>query len=250
MNYLGLERIKPRIGVFDFTSCEGCQLQLANREETLADFLRAIDLVCFREISSAAGTDYDIALVEGAITRRDEVKRLTAIRDRARLLVALGCCSCHGGVARLKNFIDPEEANRIVYGDIAMETLPARPVRDFVTVDLEIPGCPVSKPEVERIVQHLIWDVPYSFPAYPVCLECKQRYIACLFEKGKLCLGPISMGGCEAPCPAGNLGCRGCRGPSADANYAEFHELARRRGFSDREVAELMSFFGAFGAMP
>lgn len=248
MRYLGIEPARPRVAVFDFTGCEGCQLQLANKEETLADFLGAIRIVSFREISSVDEGEYDIALVEGAITRSDEVERLRAIRARARVLVALGCCASHGGVVKLKNACDPLAANREVYGDNPQETLPARPIKDFVTVDLEIPGCPVSKTEVERIVQHLIWDIPYTFPAYPVCLECKQRYTVCLFEHGKLCLGPITMGGCEAPCPAGGLGCWGCRGPTADPNYAEFFELATARGFSDREVSERLGFFGAFEA--
>lgn len=246
MKYLGIEPKRPRVAVFDFTGCEGCQLQLANEEETLADFFSAIKIVNFREISSVAEEEYDIALVEGAISRNDEVERLRAIRAKAGVLVALGCCACHGGVNMLKNACDPVAMNREVYGDQPKETMPVRPLRDIVTIDLEIPGCPVSKPEVERIVQHLIWDIPYRFPAYPVCLECKQHYTVCLFEKGQLCLGPITMGGCEAPCPAGGLGCWGCRGPSADTNYAEFFELARSRGFSEREISERLNFFGAF----
>ena len=244
MKYLGIEPVKPRIAVFDFTSCEGCELQLANREETLADFLSAIRVVKFREVSSADEGDYDIALIEGAITRSDEVERLRAIRGRARVLVALGACACYGGVARLKNAYDPVEANREVYGCDPKETLPTRSVREVVTVDLEIPGCPVSKAEVEGIVQHVIWGIPFKFPAYPVCLECKQRYTVCRFEHGQLCLGAITRGGCEAPCPAGGLGCWGCRGPAADPNYVEFLAIARERGFSEREISERMNFFG------
>ena len=246
MKYLGMEPVRPRVAVFGFTGCEGCQLQLANKEETLVDFLRAVTIVSCRELSSLDEGGYDIALVEGAITRPDEVERLLAIRAKAGVLAAFGCCACHGGVNKLKNACDPAEANRAVYADRPKETLPARPLKDFVAVDLEIPGCPVAKAETERIVQHLIWDIPYSFPAYPVCLECKQRYTVCLFEQGKLCLGPITMGGCDAACPAGGLGCWGCRGPSADPNYAEFYELAAARGFSEREVAERIGFFGAF----
>jgi coenzyme F420-reducing hydrogenase gamma subunit len=246
MRYLGIEPVRPRVGVFDFTGCEGCELQLANKEETLADFLGAIRIVTFREISSEVAVDCDVALIEGAITRSDEVERLRAIRRRSRVLVALGSCACYGGVARLKNDYDLAEVNREVYGDDPKETLPTRPVRDVVEVDLEIPGCPVSKAEVERIVQHLIWGVPCPVPAYPVCLECKQRYTVCRFEHGELCLGPLTRGGCAAQCPAGGLGCWGCRGPAADPNYEEFYAIARERGFSDREISERMHFFGAF----
>ncbi|NJD90727.1 MAG: NADH:ubiquinone oxidoreductase, partial [Geobacter sp.] len=197
MRYLGIDSDRPRIAVFDFTSCEGCELQLANREESLAAFLDAVEIVQFREISSAAGDDYDIALIEGAISRADEVALLHEIRKRAKLLVALGSCACFGGVARLKNAYNAAEANREVYGDDPKETLPVRPVADVVPVDLKLPGCPVNKAEVERLVQHLIWNLPFHLPAYPVCLECKQLYTVCRFDLGELCLGSITMGGCN-----------------------------------------------------
>jgi coenzyme F420-reducing hydrogenase gamma subunit len=246
MKYLGIEPNRPRIAVFDFTSCEGCELQLANKEETLAEFLSAIKIVKFREVSTADEGEYDIALIEGAISREDEVERIRDIRARAKVLVAMGSCACFGGVNKLKNAYNLEEANREVYGNDPKPTLPVRPIRDVVAVDMEIPGCPVSKAEVERIVQHVIWDVPYKFPAYPVCLECKQRYTVCCFEHGRLCLGSITKGGCDAPCPAGGLGCWGCRGPAADPNIEEFFSLAKERGFGDREISERMNFFGAF----
>ena len=246
MKYLGIEPHRPRVAVFDFTSCEGCELQLANKEETLVPFLEAIEVVAFREVSSAVSDDYEIALIEGAITRADEVERLKRIRSRARLLVALGSCACFGGVNRLKNDHDLDQANREVFGELPKPTLPTRSVGEVVDVDLQIPGCPVSKAEVERIVQHLIWDVQYQFPAYPVCLECKQRYTVCSFDKGQLCLGPITLGGCDAPCPAGGQGCWGCRGPAEEPNYEEFFNIAQKRGYSRREVDERLHFFGGF----
>ena len=246
MRYLGLEPKRPRIAVFDFTCCEGCELQLANKEETLLDFLAAVEVVEFREISSAKGGEYDIAFIEGAISRGDEIDRLLKIRQRAATLVELGTCACFGGVNRLKNAFDLNAANREVYGDQPKETLPVRAVHELVPVDFSIPGCPVSKAEVERIVQHLVWDVPFTFPAYPVCLECKQRYTVCVMDKGQLCLGPITKAGCDAPCPASGLGCWGCRGPAEEPNFDEFFDIARRRGFDEREVDERLAFFGAF----
>ena len=246
MNYLGIEPKRPRVAVFDFTSCEGCELQLANKEDTLVDFLGAIEIVRFREISSAVGDDYDVAFIEGAITRGDEIDRLLRIRAQAKTLVALGSCACFGGVNRLKNAYDLNDANRAVYGDEPQETLLTRAVHELVVVDLSIPGCPVSKAELERIVQHLVWEIPFTFPAYPVCLDCKHRFTVCAMEKGELCLGPITRAGCEAPCPAGGLACWGCRGPADDPNYAEFLNIVRERGFDPREIKERLEFFGGF----
>lgn len=246
MRYLGIEPTRPRIGVFDFTGCEGCELQLANREDTLLAFLAAVEIVEFRELSSSVGDGCDIAFVDGSVSRSDEVERLERIRARSRVLVALGSCACFGGVNRLKNACGLDHANRLVYGDRPRDTMAVRPIRDVVPVDLEIPGCPVSKNEVERIVQHLVFDVPYSFPVYPVCLDCRQRLTACLMDLGRLCLGSVARGGCDAPCPAGGLGCWGCRGPAADANLEQLVADASRRGFSDTEITERIELFGGF----
>lgn len=256
MKYLGIEPTKPRVAVFDFTSCEGCELQLANKEETLVDFLGSIEIVDFREISSERSDSYDIAMIEGSITRGDEIDRLLKIRERAKTLVALGTCACFGGVNKLKNAFELNEANREVYGNVPKETLPTRAVHELVKVDLSIPGCPVSKDEVERIVQHVVWGVSYQPPAYPVCLECKQRYTVCVCDladvgegkegRGQLCLGPITRGGCQAPCPAGGLGCWGCRGPAEDANIDSFLAIAEGKGFTRQEIDERFDFFSGF----
>jgi sulfhydrogenase subunit delta len=246
MKYLGIEPQKPKIAIFDFTSCEGCELQLVNKEETLADFLNAVQIVRFREASSSYSDDYDIALIEGAVSRNDEVKRLEKIRKTAKILVALGSCACYGGVNQLKNEFDLKSMNREVYGNDPKETINVRPIKDIVPVDIEIPGCPVSKAEVESLICHVVWDSPFQIPVYPVCVECKQQFTTCLFEKGQLCLGPITRAGCNAPCPAGGAGCWGCRGPSVEANYESFFAIVKEKGFSDIELRERLNFFGAF----
>jgi sulfhydrogenase subunit delta len=246
MKYLGIEPEIPKVGIFDFTGCEGCELQLANKEDSLLDFLGLMEVTAFREISSAPEGDFAIALVEGAITRSDEVERLRRIRKKANVVVALGSCACFGGVNRMKNDLDINAANREVYGEHPQETNATRSIKEVVPVDIEIPGCPVSKGEVERIMQHVVFGVPYKPPVYPVCVECKQRFSVCVFQTGQLCLGPITRGGCNAPCPAGGLGCWGCRGPAADPNYDEMQALAEEHGHDEVEVAERMGFFGGF----
>jgi len=246
MRYLGIKPKTPKIAVFDFTCCEGCELQFANKEETLPAFLSAVEIVNFREISTERRDDYDIAFIEGSVSRDDEVERLQHIRKNAKVLVALGACACFGGVNRMKNAYDLKEANREVYGICPKPTRKVRAVKEVVPVDLEIPGCPVSKAEIERIVQHLVLGLPYAFPAYPVCVECKQRFNVCMWDKGQMCLGPIALAGCDAPCPSAGLGCYGCRGPVSDPNLTEFFDTARKNGFSEEEIQERLNFFGGF----
>ncbi|GAB6097283.1 NADH ubiquinone oxidoreductase [Desulfatiferula olefinivorans] len=247
MNYLGVRAKKPKIAVFDFTGCEGCELQLVNKEDTLIDFLKAVDLAAFREASSTCRDDYEIALIDGAVTRDEEVQRLRDIRARAEVLVALGSCACFGGVNTLKHAVDKEAAGRDVYNDLPVAGGPARALSRVVAVDLMIPGCPVSKEEVESLIRHLVWGTPFHLPAYPVCLECRQRFTTCVFDKGMLCLGPVTQAGCGAPCPAGGLGCWGCRGPCREPNYEAFFQAVRDKGGDRRDVNERLAFFGAFG---
>jgi len=246
MKHLKIDQKRPKIAAFDFTGCEGCQLQMANKEETLGAFLGAVDVVNFREVSSANSDDYDVALIDGAVTRPDEIERLKAIREQATVLVAMGACACFGGVNRLKNAYDLDEANREVYGKCPKETIPTMAVDEVVKVDVRILGCPPTKDEIERVVQHLVWDLPLAEYTYPVCLQCKQRYTICRFDMGELCLGPITRAGCDAPCPAGGLGCWGCRGPAEVPNYDEFFALTKEKGFAEQEVTDRLDFFGGF----
>ena len=103
MEYLGIDLPRPRVAFFDFTGCEGCQLQIANKEETLLSLLSAVEVVNFREISSEKRDDYDIAFIDGAVSRQDEVERLIKIRKTARMVVAIGTCACFGGVNAIRN---------------------------------------------------------------------------------------------------------------------------------------------------
>ena len=246
MKHLKIQQRCPKIAVFDFTGCEGCELQLTNKEETLGAFLDAVEVVNFREASSYKGEDYEVALIDGAISRPDEIERIKVIRKQAKTLVALGSCASFGGVSKLKNAYDLDEANREVYGDYPKETMPVMAVDEVVPVDLKILGCPPTKEEIERVVQHLAWDLPLPSYVYPVCLQCKQRYTVCRFDMGELCLGPITLAGCNAPCPAGGMGCWGCRGAANDPNFEEFFALVEERGFAKEEVNERLAFFGGF----
>ena len=249
MKYLGVEPEKLKIAVFDFTCCEGCELQLANKEETLLDFLSLLDIVNFREVSSDRGDNYDIALIEGSVSRKDEVERLKKIRAQAKVLVAFGTCACYGGINSLKNQFSLKDVVQEVYGSAKKETMKVLPIKDVVKVDLEIPGCPVSKTEVEKIIVSIVTGSDVAMPKYPVCLECKQKINTCLIDCGQICLGPITRAGCGAVCPTGNMGCLGCRGPAEEANFDSFRQIMKDKGFSNEDVKEKVEFFNAFSGV-
>jgi coenzyme F420-reducing hydrogenase gamma subunit len=246
MKYLGIPLEKPRVGFFGFTGCEGCQLQIANKEETLGDLLGSIEVMDFRLISSEKHDGYEIAFVEGSITTNKDAARLKKIRDQAKILVAMGACACFGGVHKLRERFALADTMREVYGSHAVDSGPVRKVSDVVSVDIELPGCPISKLEFEWLVRHLILGLDPQFPQYPVCVECKQLLNTCVFDMGMICLGPVTRAGCNAICPRNHLGCWGCRGPSDEANYESLIQILREKGFSEDQIAERAHFFNAF----
>ncbi len=246
--YLGIPMELPNVAFFELSSCEGCQLQLVNNEASLLDFLSLVNVVNFRETMTEQKDSYDIAFVEGSITRADEIDRLTTIRKNAKILVAFGSCACFGGVNQLRNrFKDPTWVKKKVYGKYLIETNDlVKPLDAFVNVDLRIYGCPVKKEEVEKIVTNIVIGKTVSHPKYPVCMECKANENVCLFDLGEPCLGPITRGGCDSWCPNSRFGCWGCRGPAEDANVGQMQTIMKEHGFSAETILDRLECFGGF----
>ncbi|MFQ5900637.1 MAG: NADH:ubiquinone oxidoreductase [Thermodesulfobacteriota bacterium] len=237
--------MKPKIGIFSFTSCEGCQLQILNLEQEFVDLCQYIEIVNFREAMTEKGDDYEIAFIEGSITRTSEIEMLKNIRENAKVLVALGACSDLGGVNVLKNLHEQKSWLPSVYGrkDIFPDTIPTKRTKDVVSVDLVIPGCPIDKEEFLRVVKSLLIGIEPRLPNYPVCVECRSKGNVCLFEKKGWCLGPITRAGCKAICPTYRDSCVGCRGLVDEPNIESLTTILRDSGLSDMDIQREFTIF-------
>jgi coenzyme F420-reducing hydrogenase gamma subunit len=205
---------KPKVAFFDFTDCEGCQLQFANMGQTLLEITKLVDIVNFREIMSEDGQDYDIAFIEGSITTDNDVTRIKKIREKAKVIISLGSCATTGGVNGIKNRAPLEVAKKRVYGEKAdiVNTIKTMAVHEVVKVDYFINGCPVYIPEVINVLKCLLMGKPYVVPDYPVCVECKMNENVCRYEKEQECMGPVTRAGCNSWCINNGNKCYGCRG--------------------------------------
>ncbi len=241
--------MKPKVAFFDFTSCEGCQLDVLNvtAEELLA-LLAAVDIVNFREIKTIREDNYDIAFIEGSISRESEIPRLQKIREQAKVLVALGACASIGGVNCLKNHLPMEEALKIVYGKDAKnyDTIPARPINAVVKVDAYVRGCPPVTAEFLKVVKALLLGKKPDIPTYPVCVECKMAGNVCVFERGMTCLGPVSRAGCGAICVNGGRFCWGCRGLVDDPNIDSEKEILKKYGLTVEQVVDKFKIYNTY----
>jgi sulfhydrogenase subunit delta len=223
---------KPQVAFFDFACCEGCQLTVLQLEEKLLEILKHVEIVTWREVMTGESEEYDIAFCEGSITRNEDIDRIKRIRDTAKTLVSLGACASIGCHNALKNTRPMEEMLKVVYGSEwrHFDTIPARPITAVVPVDYQIQGCPVSLPEFLTVFKHILTGQTYHPPNQPVCVECKLNDHLCVYEKGIVCLGPVTRCGCNAICTAYGDPCQGCRGFIDQANLgATGMALSRER---------------------
>jgi coenzyme F420-reducing hydrogenase gamma subunit len=222
---------KPRIAVFKFASCDGCQLSLLDAEDELLGVLGAVDIAYFPEASSAMGKPpYDIAFVEGSITTHQDAQRIQQVRKQCRTLITLGACATAGGIQALRNFADVKEFTSIVYArpDYISTLATSTPIADHVAVDFELRGCPIDKQQLLEVISAFLAGRKPNTPPHSVCMECKRRGIVCVMvAHGAPCLGPVTHGGCGALCPAYHRGCYGCFGPKETPNT---HSLATWMG--------------------
>jgi len=232
--------MKPRVGFFDFTGCEGCQLTVLNLAEQLLDVLDLVEVVEFREVQSSDGEALDIAFVEGSICRPDEAERLRLIRSRSKKLITLGACADLAGINTAHQGSDGAALALAVYGSDSphLQTGPARPVSAVVPIDGRIPGCPIDGQEFLSILHALLLDRPTDLPAFSLCVECKLAELPCTFEQGIVCLGPVVRAGCNALCIAGGDRCRGCRGLVDNPREGSYHRVLEAFNRSVDDILE------------
>ena len=240
---------KPRVAIFDFACCEGCQLQIVNLEEEILDLIGGANVVEWREAMSEQSHEYDIAIVEGSITREEDEKRLQIIRSRAKVLVALGACACIGGINKLKNNFELQDVKKCVYGKDAdmphLDTAMTKALDEVVDVDFKIPGCTIDKKEFTYVVKSLLMGIKPEIPEYPVCVECKAKGNPCLWEYGQVCLGPVITAGCGARCPSNGFRCFGCRGYVDDPNVDAAKEVIQKYNLNVEDLKTKMVLFGS-----
>ena len=215
------QSLKPRLGVFKFASCDGCQLSVLNLEDELLALGQALDIAYFPEASSKMNPGpYDLALVEGSITTEEDAHRIRSVREQAKVLVTIGACATAGGIQALRNWADVEAFKQTVYPspEYIQSLRTSTPISEHVHVDFELWGCPIDKGQLLRALTDLLAGRQPRIHTDSVCLECKRRGNVCvLVAKGVPCLGPVTRGGCGAICPSMGRDCYGCFGPMGGA---------------------------------
>jgi sulfhydrogenase subunit delta len=241
---------KPKLAVWKFASCDGCQLSLLDCERELLAVAAELEIAHFLEASRALiKGPYDLSLVEGSITTPHDAERIQQVRRVSKFLVTIGACATAGGIQALRNFKDVKDFISIVYAQPAyIETLgKSTPIGDHVRVDFELQGCPINKEQLLDVICAYLQGRKPNTPAHSICLECKRRGIVCVMvAQGTPCLGPITHDGCGAICPSYNRGCYGCFGPKETPNMDSLTTWLSRMGTKDRDIVRVLRNFNAW----
>lgn len=233
--------MKPKLSVWKFSSCDGCQLSLLDCEDELLDVAGAVEIAYFLEASSATVKGpYDLTLVEGSITTPHDAERIHEIRRASKRLVAIGACATTGGIQALRNFGTIGDFVSAVYASPSyISTLrTSTAIADHVTVDFELQGCPISKHQLLEVVGATLAGRRPNVPRHSVCVECKRAGVPCVMvAHGVACLGPVTQAGCGALCPLYARGCFACFGPKEQPNTEALVARLRGLGDDDRDLA-------------
>jgi coenzyme F420-reducing hydrogenase gamma subunit len=241
---------KPKLAVWKFSSCDGCQLSLLDCEDELLAVAENIEIANFPEASrNVVKGPYDLSLVEGSITTPHDAERIHQVRRSSKVLVTIGACATAGGIQALRNFKDVREFTSIVYATPSyIQTLnKSTPISDHVFVDFELRGCPISKHQLVELLSAFLNGRKPVTPTYSVCLECKRRGTVCqLVTQGPPCLGPVTQAGCNALCPSYQRGCYGCFGPKETPNTSSLGAYWRGLGMKDLDLLHLFRSYNAY----
>jgi coenzyme F420-reducing hydrogenase gamma subunit len=217
-----MEGARPKLAVWKFASCDGCQLTLLDCEDELLPLADRIDIAYFLEATrDSVEGPYDLSLVEGSITTPEDAERIRDVRAASKRLVTIGVCATAGGIQALRNFADVDEFVSLVYAEPSyistLET--STPISSHVHVDFELQGCPIDKRQLLEVIAAFLNDRRPAISGHSVCIECKRRGNVCVMvAHGTPCMGPVTHAGCGALCPSYDRGCYGCFGPMETPN--------------------------------
>ena len=240
---------RPKLAVWKFASCDGCQLSLLDCEDELLAVAGAVEVAHFLEASRArVAGPYDLSLVEGSITTPDDAERIRRVRAQSRYLVTIGACATAGGIQALRNFADVDDFLAAVYAqpDYIATLDRSTPISAHVPVDFELRGCPIDRRQLLDVITAYLHGRRPTVGAHSVCLECKMRGTVCVMvAHGTPCLGPVTHAGCGALCPTVNRGCYGCFGPKETANTGALAKWVSQLGMSEGELVRVFRTFNA-----
>ena len=238
-----------RVAVISLASDFGCQVQMTNMDDQLLAVLGQFELSYWQLASSGhLPEEYDVAVIEGAVTTPEHIEVLKRVRATASTVILIGACAVTGGIPGLAadGF---EERLGCVYGDdgdtLVCGRISPMPVDAVIDVDYRVPGCPIQPTELVAVLQRALMGLSDRPQREPMCASCKVAENQCFYEHGVVCLGMITRSGCGAKCVTLGRPCTGCRGVAEDANLEYARQVLVERGLDPERLATALQLYNA-----
>lgn len=160
---------KVRVATAWLDGCSGCHMSLLDIDERLFLLAQRIEIIFGPFVDYKVFPDaVDVTLVEGAVSNEQDEDHICTIRERSHILISFGDCAVTANVPAMRNQFNPEnvlhrayEENASSNGGIPGLEIPhllrkARPVHEFVPVDLFLPGCPPPPDTIHYVLTELL----------------------------------------------------------------------------------------------
>lgn len=242
----------PKLAVYKFASCDGCQLSLLDCEDELLELAEILTIANFAEATRRFEPGpYDLVLVEGSITTKQDLEKIKKVREEAKFLMTIGACATTGGIQALKNSQSVVEFARYVYAkpEYIESLATSSPISDHVRVDYQLQGCPINKYQLLEAVAAILQGRPPQISNKSVCVECKLQNFACrIVTKNEPCLGPVTHGGCGALCISFKRSCFGCYGYKENSSEKVFEDWLLKSKTNEEETSRIRAKFNSFSS--
>jgi sulfhydrogenase subunit delta len=239
------EQIKPKIAIYDFTDCEGCEVAIISLREKFLALESRLDIADWRLAQERKEQGPFLAsIIEGTPITPDEIETLKHLRDNSTYIFALGACASLAGIPGIVKKQQREKFYKEIYSaEYKPAGIDAVPLSAYVKVDFFIHGCPVNPEEVVRIIEELLAGKKPNYRGYSVCFECKLAGNPCrIAVLNKPCLGPIGQGGCGAICVSGGSPCYACFGIRESAETENLKKFLKNLT-TEEEIKQYFSMF-------
>jgi NAD-reducing hydrogenase small subunit len=139
--------------------CSGCHMSLLDIDERIIELLAVAQLLStpITDLKHPPKEGCDVGILTGSVSNDHQEHVAKEMRERCKILIAMGDCAVTGGICTMRNFFDVEEVLRRAYVETESTAPGQKPPRSeeiaklfptvkavdqVVKVDLHIPGCP------------------------------------------------------------------------------------------------------------
>ncbi len=153
--------------------CSGCHMSLLDIDERIVELVKHVQFLSMpiTDLKHPPKEGCDIGILTGAVSNDHQLATAKEMRERCRILIAIGDCAVFGGVCAMRNLFDTEEVLRRAYvetpstapdqkiprsPEIAKLTPQVMAVNQVVEVDYYLPGCPPPADAIWYVLTELL----------------------------------------------------------------------------------------------